>query len=41
MKTPLWKRWGWLIIIWTSSVCVLALAALFFRCLMTWAGFKS
>ncbi|WP_278042715.1 DUF2474 domain-containing protein [Legionella rowbothamii] len=36
-----WKRLGWLMLIWGSSVCVLALIALFFRCLMTYAGLKT
>ncbi len=31
----------WLIFIWSCSVVVLALIALFFRFLMHWAGFKT
>lgn len=31
----------WLILIWGSSIAMLALIALLFRLLMTWAGFKT
>lgn len=41
MKIQWWKRLGWLMFIWASSVGVLALIALFFRCLMTYAGLKT
>ncbi|EHL30821.1 DUF2474 domain-containing protein [Legionella drancourtii] len=39
MKTLWWKRLGWLMLIWASSVGFLALIALFFRLLMTYAGY--
>lgn len=40
MKAKL-KQIAWLILIWGNSVVILALIALFFRFLMTWAGFKT
>ena len=41
VRKPFWRRFGWLLIIWTGSVVSLALVALFFRTLMFLAGFKS
>ncbi|HAT8881730.1 DUF2474 domain-containing protein [Legionella pneumophila] len=41
MKTLWWKRLGWLITIWGSSVGILTLISLFFRCLMAYAGLKT
>ncbi|WP_128174207.1 DUF2474 domain-containing protein [[Pantoea] beijingensis] len=39
-KQPLWKRLGWMLLIWTSSVLALFLVAALFRALMTAAGLK-
>jgi len=41
MNQPVWKRLMWMVIIWGSSVLALALVGMFFRVLMTAAGFKS
>ena len=41
MNQSVWKRLMWLVIIWGSSVLALALVGMFFRVLMTAAGFKS
>ncbi|WP_312068991.1 DUF2474 domain-containing protein [Lelliottia nimipressuralis] len=41
MQQPVWKRLMWLAIIWGSSVLALAAVGMFFRILMTAAGFKS
>lgn len=41
MQQPLWKRLMWLGIIWGGSVLALAAVGMFFRILMTAAGFKS
>lgn len=35
---PLWKRLGWLVLIWGLSVAALGLVALLFRLLMRLAG---
>jgi hypothetical protein len=35
----LWVRQvGWLVLLWTASIAVLAIVALIFRMLMNWAG---
>lgn len=41
MQQPLWKRLFWLVILWGGSVLTLALVGMFFRLIMTSAGFKS
>lgn len=41
MQQPLLKRLFWLVVIWGGSVLTLALVGMFFRLLMTAAGFKS
>ncbi len=41
MNQPVWKRLMWMVIIWGGSVLALALVGMFFRVLMTTAGFKS
>ena len=41
MQQPFLKRLMWLVILWGGSVLALALVGLFFRVLMTAAGFKS
>ncbi|WP_072094342.1 DUF2474 domain-containing protein [Klebsiella sp. RIT-PI-d] len=41
MQQPLFKRLLWLVAIWGGSVLALALVGMFFRLLMTAAGFKS
>ncbi|MEL2243421.1 DUF2474 domain-containing protein [Leclercia adecarboxylata] len=41
MNQPVWKRLMWMVIIWGGSVLTLALVGMFFRVLMTAAGFKS
>jgi len=41
MNQPVWKRLMWMVIIWGGSVLALALVGMFFRVLMTAAGFKS
>ncbi|TQI81016.1 uncharacterized protein DUF2474 [Serratia fonticola] len=37
---PLWKRIGWLLVIWSASVLGLFLVASLFRLLMSAAGMK-
>jgi len=41
MQQPLFKRLFWLVVIWGGSVLALAVVGMFFRLLMTAAGFKS
>ena len=41
MQQPLWKRLMWLVVLWGGNVLAHALVGLFFRVLMTAAGFKS
>lgn len=41
MQQPVWKRLMWLAVIWCGSVLALAAVGMFFRILMTAAGFKS
>ncbi len=41
MQQPLFKRLFWLVLIWGGSVLALAVVGMFFRLLMTAAGFKS
>ena len=41
MQQSVWKRLFWLAVIWGGSVMALALVGMFFRLLMTAAGFKS
>ncbi|WP_268797954.1 DUF2474 domain-containing protein [Pseudomonas huanghezhanensis] len=41
LKQPLWKRVGWLVVIWTGSVLALFVVALLLRSFMTAAGMKS
>lgn len=38
MRSPWWKRLGWLAVIWSASVTALALAAWLMRLLMRSAG---
>ncbi len=38
--SPLWKKLGWMVILWSSSVLALFAVSLFFRFLMTAAGMK-
>ncbi|MBD2815991.1 DUF2474 domain-containing protein [Xenorhabdus sp. Flor] len=38
--SPLWKRLGWMIIIWLCSVLALYTVSTLFRFLMTTAGMK-
>jgi hypothetical protein len=38
---PLWKKVGWLIVIWSGSVVALGIAAEVLRMFMTAAGMKS
>ena len=41
MQQTIWKRLIWLVSRWSSSVLTLAAVRMFFRLLMTAAGFKS
>lgn len=41
MQHSLWKRLMWLVIFWGGSVLALAAVGMFFRLLMTAAGFKA
>ena len=41
MQHSLWKRLMWLVILWGGSVLALAAVGMFFRLLMTAAGFKA
>lgn len=41
MRSPWWKRLGWLIVIWSASVTALALAAWRMRLLMRGAGLSN
>ena len=41
MQQTIWKRLMWLVILWGGSVLALAAVGMFFRLLMTAAGFKS
>ncbi len=41
MRSPWWKRLGWLIVIWSASVTALALAAWLMRLLMRGAGMSN
>jgi hypothetical protein len=40
-KQPLWKRLGWLVVIWTGSVLALFIVATLLRMFMTAAGMKT
>ncbi|MNE04942.1 hypothetical protein D3C76_980220 [compost metagenome] len=40
-KTPLRKRLGWLVLIWTASVLALGVAAWLLRLMMSAAGLSS
>ncbi|CAI3789853.1 hypothetical protein AHFPHNDE_03562 [Pseudomonas sp. MM227] len=40
-KKPLWKRLGWLVVIYAGSVVALGLFAMLIRLFMTAAGMKS
>ncbi len=40
-KTPLWKRIGWLVVIWAGSVFALFIVASLLRMFMTAAGMKT
>ena len=40
-QNPLWKRLLWMVVLWGGSVLALSLVGMFFRVLMTAAGFKS
>lgn len=41
MQQPLYKRLFWMVILWGGSVLALAAVGMFFRLLMSAAGFKS
>ncbi|MGU3412477.1 DUF2474 domain-containing protein [Enterobacteriaceae bacterium C34A] len=41
MQQPLYKRLFWLVVLWGGSVLTLAAVGMFFRLLMSAAGFKS
>ncbi|MFP2237383.1 DUF2474 domain-containing protein [Pseudescherichia vulneris] len=41
IKQPLYKRLFWLVTLWSGSVLALAAVGMFFRLLMSAAGFKS
>lgn len=41
VKSPLWKRVGWLVAIYVGSVVALGLFAMLIRLFMTAAGMKS
>ncbi|MBN6045245.1 DUF2474 domain-containing protein [Citrobacter sp. ku-bf4] len=41
MQQSVWKRLMWLVILWGGSVLTLAVTGMFFRLIMTAAGFKS
>ncbi len=41
MKQPLYQRLFWLVVLWGGSVLTLAAVGMFFRLLMSAAGFKS
>jgi hypothetical protein len=41
LRSPWWKRLGWLIVIWSASVAALALAAWLMRLLMRGAGLSN
>lgn len=41
MQHSVWKRLMWLVILWGGSVLALATVGMFFRLIMTAAGFKS
>lgn len=38
---PLWRRIGWLLILWSASVLALGVVAALFRLLMTAAGMRT
>lgn len=40
MKTSWWKKLGWMLLLWGSSVLALGLVSTGFRLLMTAAGLK-
>ncbi|NVE00657.1 DUF2474 family protein [Massilia sp. BJB1822] len=37
----MWKRFGWMVLLWTASVAALAVVALLIRLLMHAAGMRS
>jgi hypothetical protein len=41
LKQPLWKRVGWLVVIWAGSVFALFIVAMLLRMFMAAAGMKS
>ncbi|MFK3659049.1 DUF2474 domain-containing protein [Scandinavium sp. NPDC088450] len=41
MQQPLYKRLFWLVVLWGGSVLALTVVGMFFRMLMSAAGFKS
>lgn len=41
MQQPLYKRLFWLVVLWGGSVLALTVVGMFFRLLMSAAGFKS
>ncbi|AHM73591.1 DUF2474 domain-containing protein [Yersinia hibernica] len=41
IKSPWWKKVGWLLLIWCSSVLALLAVSQLFRMMMTAAGMKS
>ncbi|WP_145542457.1 DUF2474 domain-containing protein [Yersinia alsatica] len=41
VKSPWWKKAGWMLLIWCSSVLALLAVSMLFRMMMTAAGMKS
>ncbi|WP_301212278.1 DUF2474 domain-containing protein [Yersinia sp. 22-579] len=41
VKSPWWKRVGWMLLIWCGSVLALLAVSMLFRMMMTAAGMKS
>jgi len=41
MQTPLYQRLFWLVVLWGGSVLALAAVSMFFRLLMSAAGFRA
>ncbi|MFW5400702.1 DUF2474 domain-containing protein [Yersinia sp. 1252 StPb PI] len=41
LKSPWWKKIGWMLLIWCGSVLALFAVSMLFRMMMTAAGMKS
>ncbi|MDA5489546.1 DUF2474 domain-containing protein [Yersinia kristensenii] len=41
VKSPWWKKVGWMLLIWCGSVLALLAVSMLFRMMMTAAGMKS